>query len=70
VLALARLAGGDGGLSPALPLLWSDLALISLSPVLAATVALAAAWLAARGALDRAWVRPAGKGVASQGSVE
>ncbi|MEH6664723.1 MAG: FtsX-like permease family protein [Brevundimonas sp.] len=70
VLALARLAGGDGGLSPALPLLWSDLALISLSPVLAATVALAAAWLAARRALDRAWTTPPGNGPAGQGSMQ
>ncbi|MFN3817041.1 cell division protein FtsX [Brevundimonas sp.] len=58
VLAIARLAGGDGGLSPALPLVWGDLALISLSPALAASVALVAAWLAARRALDTAWANP------------
>lgn len=54
VLAL-RLVGGDGGLTPALPVVWSDILVISLSPLLAATVAAAAAWLAARRVLNAAW---------------
>lgn len=55
LLTLFRLIGGDGGLTPALPVIWSDILVISLSPLLAVTVAVAAAWLAARRALDDAW---------------
>ena len=47
LLAGLRALGGDGGLTPALPLAWSDLLLLSPCPLLAATVALVAARLAA-----------------------
>ncbi len=47
LLAGLRALGGDGGLTPALPLAWSDLLLLSPCPVLAATVALVAARVAA-----------------------
>lgn len=51
LIAGLRLVGGDGGLSPALPVAWRDLWLLSPCPLLAATVALAAARLAAIQAL-------------------
>ena len=70
LLAGGRLAGGEGGLSPALPLAWSDLVILSLSPLLAATVALAAAWLAARGALDNRGRSTASSVSSGAGSVE
>ena len=70
LLAAVRLAGGEGGVSPALPLAWSDLVILSLSPVLAATVALAAAWLAARRALDNGASSTASSVSSGAGSVE
>lgn len=42
-----RLLGGPGGLSPALPVTWTDVLWLSPCPVIAATVALAAARIAA-----------------------
>ena len=51
--ALLRFLGGGEGLSPALPLAWSDLLILSPTPLVAATVALVAARLAAGRALDR-----------------
>ena len=53
-----------------LELAWSDLVILSLSPVLAATVALAAAWLAARRALDKGPRRTASSVSSGAGSVE
>lgn len=47
LLTLARLVGGDSGMTPALPLAWSDLLLLSPCPLVAATVALVAARVAA-----------------------
>ena len=70
LLAAVRLAGGEGGVSPALPLAWSDLFILSLSPLLAATVALAAAWLAARRALDKGPPGAASSVSSGAGSVE
>lgn len=46
-----RLLGGSDGASPALPIAWGDILLISPCPLIAATVAFAAARLAARTAL-------------------
>lgn len=51
--ALVRFLGGGEGLSPALPLAWSDLLILSPTPVVAATVALVAARMAAGRALSR-----------------
>jgi cell division transport system permease protein len=51
--ALVRFLGGGEGLSPALPLAWSDLLILSPTPVVAATVALVAARLSAGRALAR-----------------
>jgi len=51
LLAGVRALGGDAGPTPALPLAWSDLALLACCPFVAATVALASAWLAAGAAL-------------------
>jgi cell division transport system permease protein len=48
-----RALGGAEGLSPALPLLWSDVLLLSPCPLVAATVALVAARMAALAALRR-----------------
>jgi len=48
--ALAAL-GGEGGVSPALPLVWSDLLILSPCPLIAATVALVAAGFAVTAAL-------------------
>lgn len=70
ILAAARLTGGEGGLSPALPVAWSDLLILSLSPLLAATVALVAAWMAARRALDRRGFFAASNVSSGAGSVE
>lgn len=47
LLALARFVGGNDGMTPALPLAWSDLILLSPCPLVAATVALVAARVAA-----------------------
>lgn len=47
VAALLRLVGGGDGFSPALPLAWSDILLLSPCPLLAATVAAIAARLTA-----------------------
>ena len=47
LLAGLRLLGGAEGLTPALPVTWGDLILLSPVPVIAATVALAAARIAA-----------------------
>ena len=43
LVAGLRFLGGAEGVTPALPLMWSDLLLLSPCPLLAATVALAAA---------------------------
>ncbi|WP_339915510.1 ABC transporter permease [uncultured Brevundimonas sp.] len=51
LVAGLRGLGGAGGLSPALPLAWSDLLLLSPCPVLAATVALVAARITALASL-------------------
>ncbi len=48
-----RFLGGGEGLSPALPLAWSDLLILSPTPLVAATVALVSARLAAGRALLR-----------------
>jgi cell division transport system permease protein len=50
--AIARLAGGGGGLTPALPIAWIDLLAVLPCPILAALVAAVAARLTA-GALIR-----------------
>lgn len=47
-----RWLGGSEGLTPALPIAWADLAILSPGPLVAATVALVAAWLAAKRALS------------------
>jgi len=47
--ALARLAGGGQGLTPVLPVAWTDLLAIAPTPLLAALVAAIAARVAARG---------------------
>ncbi|HEY8572043.1 cell division protein FtsX [Phenylobacterium sp.] len=46
--ALARLVGGGEGVTPALPVAWSDLAWVVLCPVIAALVAAVAARLTAQ----------------------
>ena len=46
-----RALGGDAGLTAALPLAWSDVILLTCCPIVAATVALVSAWLAAVAAL-------------------
>jgi len=43
LVAALRLLGGTGGVTPALPLAWSDLLIFSPCPLLAATVAVVAA---------------------------
>jgi cell division transport system permease protein len=53
LVAGLRMLGGSGGLSPALPLAWSDVLMLSPCPLLAATVALVAARLGAGRALAR-----------------
>ncbi len=54
-MALSVLAyvGGDDGVTPALPVRWSDLLILSPCPIVAATVALVAARLAAMRALGQ-----------------
>ena len=42
--AVARLAGGGAGLTPVLPVAWTDLAWLAPAPLLAAGVAALAAW--------------------------
>jgi cell division transport system permease protein len=54
MIAGLRWLGGDGGLSPALPLAWRDLLILSPCPVLAATVALVSARIAALSVLGGA----------------
>lgn len=49
--AALRAMGGGGGLTPALPLAWSDLWLVLPCPLAAALIAAAAAWLAVRSRL-------------------
>jgi cell division transport system permease protein len=51
LIAGLRAMGGDGGLTNALPLAWGDILLLSPCPVLAGTVALAAARIAVFGTL-------------------
>ena len=53
LIGILRALGGDGGLTTALPLAWSDLLLLSPCPVLAGTVALVAARIAVIGTLGR-----------------
>lgn len=53
LVAGLRLLGGAEGLTPALPVAWSDLILLSPLPLIAATVALAAARVAVIGDLAR-----------------
>ena len=53
LIAGLRALGGAGGLTAALPLAWSDILLLSPCPLLAATVALAAARIAAQTTLGR-----------------
>lgn len=45
IAGLLRSLGGEGGLTAALPVAWSDLGLILLCPVLAGAVAAIAAWV-------------------------
>lgn len=47
VVVILRLLGGGAGFSPALPLAWSDLVILSPCPLLAATVAVIAARITA-----------------------
>jgi cell division transport system permease protein len=47
IAAAARLIGGDGGLTPVLPIAWTDLLVLPICPVAAALVAATAARLAA-----------------------
>jgi cell division transport system permease protein len=51
LVAALRALGGDAGLTPALPLAWTDVLLLTCCPFVAAVVALVAAWLAAAAAL-------------------
>ena len=53
LLTLLRALGGSEGLTPALPVAWSDILMLSPCPLVAATVALAAAHLSARRELAR-----------------
>jgi cell division transport system permease protein len=54
LVAALRALGGAGGLTVALPLAWSDILLLSPCPLLAGTVALVAARIAAQTTLARA----------------
>jgi len=54
LVAGLRAVGGAGGLTPALPWTWGDVILISPCPLLAATVAVAAARITALTSLGRA----------------
>ena len=49
--AVARLAGGGAGLTPVLPVAWTDLAWLAPAPLLAAGVAALAAWRTAEALL-------------------
>ncbi len=49
--AVVRLAGGGAGLTPVLPVAWTDLAWLAPAPLLAAGVAALAAWRTAEGLL-------------------
>lgn len=51
IAALARLAGGGDGLTPVLPVAWTDLAVVLPAPVIAALTAAVSARLAAMGLL-------------------
>ena len=53
LVAALRFLGGAEGVTPALPLAWSDLLILSPCPLLAATVALAAARFTALARLKR-----------------
>jgi len=53
IAALARLAGGGDGLTPVLPLAWSDLAVLPACPLIAALVAALAARVTAMRLLKR-----------------
>lgn len=53
LLTLLRALGGPEGLTPALPVAWSDILMLSPCPLVAATVALAAAHLSARREMAR-----------------
>jgi cell division transport system permease protein len=53
LLTLLRALGGSEGLTPALPVAWTDILMLSPCPLVAATVALAAAHLSARRELAR-----------------
>ena len=53
MVAALRVLGGAEGVTPALPLAWSDLLILSPCPLLAATVALVAARVAALARLKR-----------------
>lgn len=53
LLALLRALGGSEGLTPALPVAWADILMLSPCPLVAATVALGAARLGARRAMAR-----------------
>ena len=53
LLALLRFLGGSDGLTPALPVAWADILMLSPCPLFAATVALAAAHLSARREMAR-----------------
>jgi cell division transport system permease protein len=47
IAAIARLLGGDGGLTPILPIAWTDLLVLPICPLAAAMIAGAAARTAA-----------------------
>jgi cell division transport system permease protein len=47
IAAAARLAGGNGGLTPVLPIAWTDLLALPACPLAAALIAAVAAWMAA-----------------------
>ena len=53
LLALLRALGGSEGLTPALPVAWADILMLSPCPLVAATVALVAARLGAGRAMAR-----------------
>jgi len=53
LLALLRALGGSEGLTPALPVAWADILMLSPCPLVAATVALVAARLGAGQAMAR-----------------
>lgn len=53
LLGLLRALGGSGGLSPALPVSWTDILILSPCPLITATVALVAARLGAGRAMAR-----------------